>query len=178
MKIKREIVKKFNISPKDPKNIHRHQFVRVVVNFKATWCIEREKPQGRKKSTTDENQTKLKDHMEENHTDSIRSVGCKLTFTKSSTQRMLWNNFKMELYKFHCRLRSFSRTKSRSAWSVGGVNVCGLLIAQNWTQSTIDSEVKALAESRIMVDEFHATFEWVAIQTFVSSILRRMKLCV
>ena len=78
VKINRIFLKNFNISPKDSKELHLHQFVLVLTSFKATGNVKMEKPNGWKKSvTTDEILKKLKDHMEENHTDLLRSAACR-----------------------------------------------------------------------------------------------------
>ena len=72
----------------------------VLINFKATGSVKREKPKGLKKNVkTNENLTMLKNYKEQNHTDSIKSVACKLDFSKSSTQRML-RIFLKRPYKF------------------------------------------------------------------------------
>ena len=49
VKIKREFLKKFNISPNDSKKLHGHQFVRVLTNFKTTGSVKKEKPKKKRK---------------------------------------------------------------------------------------------------------------------------------
>ena len=41
----------------------------------------------------------LRDHSEENHTESIRSDACMLAFSYSNTRYMLRNNLKIKPYK-------------------------------------------------------------------------------
>ena len=102
VKIKREFIKKYNITPNDSMKLQGHQFTRVISTFKVTGTVKKGNSTGRKKSAiTEENVTVLTNHMEKNRTDSIRSVSRKLDFSKSSTQRMLKNNFNMKPYKFH-----------------------------------------------------------------------------
>ena len=44
VKIKKEFVMTFNISPNESSKLHGHYFVRFMTNFKPTRCVKREKP--------------------------------------------------------------------------------------------------------------------------------------